>query len=422
MPNTSDGKETSSQNAEAGAYIAGMLVFALLCAPCLVGVSTTGNAPLLAIFAIALIAFVSWAYSHRLQSKKVSCFLAIMVALAFVQLIDCFAAHEISAIRYMVFTLGIAVFVVSFCEGHLRLSNDAAMLLGTATIYICVAKSIFGASSLLYENTASGIMLFAYMICLIAFLSERRNRGRDFLFVDWRFATVLFGGVALLVGLEISKARTAMLTFLAILIIYFLLDRVICLRGKTLRRSYFFFVLFIITAVIVYANIRQFDWYDNLNQYSNLLFDKNIDSSRSGIWKQGLTSLEDNLILGAGADTLPTGIYEGRSYHSSYIQILVQNGMVGLLLLVAALYQLWSILSDNANEKVSCFSIAVFAGVLIYNCFECTLLSNKVALGLVQWLAIAIACQRATALKQAGERSQQRLGTSHDPKSRKTIT
>ena len=74
---------------------------------------------------------------------------------------------------------------------------------------------------------------------------------------------------------------------------------------------------------------------------------------------------------------------------------------MGLALLMGALYFIWSVLAKHADDPAVCFGIAVFVGILIYNCFECTLLSNKVALGLIQWFALALACQRALALREA---------------------
>lgn len=381
--------------------LVGGLVFVLLAASCFVDSGVFGDGALLGVFAIAAVSFFVGAYGESLGSKAVGRFLACMVILAFVQLIDCFAARELSAIRYVAFTLAIAVFVVVFCEGFLRLGSDVAMILSCTALVSCVLRSFAGVSPLYHDNTTSGIMAFVYMIGIFAFLAQRHNAGKRWLTFDWRPVLVAVSSIFLFVGLELSKARTALLTCLIVGMVFLILRYVVRVRGRALRASYFLIVLLLFAAVILYANIRQFDWYDDLNQCSQLLSGKNIDSSRAGIWRQGFSTVEDNLLFGAGADMLPTDQYEGRSYHSSYVQILVQNGLVGLVLLMGALYFLWSVLAKHADDPAVCFGVAIFVGILIYNCFECTLLSNKVALGLVQWLALALACQRALALDEA---------------------
>ena len=381
--------------------LVGGLVFVLLSASCFVDSVMFGDAALLGVFAIVVMSFLVGAYGKSLGTKAVGCFLACMAILSFVQLIDCFAARELSAIRYVAFTLAIAVFVVVFCEGFLQLSSDAAIVLSCVALASCVFRSFAGISPLYHDNTTSGIMAFVYMVGVFAFLAQRHDAGERWLTFDWRLVLVAVSSIFLFVGLELSKARTALLTCFIIGMVFLMLGYAIRVRGRALRASYFLIVLLLFAAVILYANIRQFDWYDDLNQYSQLLSGKNIDSSRAGIWRQGFSAVEDNLLFGAGADMLPTDQYEGRSYHSSYVQILVQNGLVGLVLFLVALYFLWSVLAKHADDPAVCFGIAVFVGVLIYNCFECTLLSNKVALGLVQWFALALAFQRALALGEA---------------------
>lgn len=399
--NVIDRRNNSTSPVRKTELLVGGSVFVLLAASCFVDSEMIEDGALLGAFAIAAVSFFIGAYGKSLSSKAVGRFLICMVVLAFVQLVDCFAAWELSAIRYVAFTLAIAVFVVAFCEGFLRLGSDAAMVLSCMALGSCVFKSFAGISPLYHDNTTSGIMAFVYMVGVFAFLAQRHNAGKRWLALDWRLVFVITSSIFLCIGLELSKARTALLTCLIVCVMFLVLRYVVRVRGKALQVSYFLIVLLLFAAVILYANIRQFDWYDDLNQYSQLLSGKNIDSSRAGIWRQGFSAIEDNLLFGAGADMLPTDQYEGRSYHSSYVQVLVQNGLMGLALLMGALYFIWSVLAKHADDPAVCFGIAVFVGILIYNCFECTLLSNKVALGLIQWFALALACQRALALREA---------------------
>ena len=95
------------------------------------------------------------------------------------------------------------------------------------------------------------------------------------------------------------------------------------------------------------------------------------------------------VLFGKGTGTLPS-FRHYTSFHNSYIQLLVQNGLIALIVLVIILKQIWNEISDECHEDVCLMSIAIFVGIIVYNSFECTLLQNKIFLGICEWIVLCI--------------------------------
>jgi O-antigen ligase len=82
------------------------------------------------------------------------------------------------------------------------------------------------------------------------------------------------------------------------------------------------------------------------------------------------------------------------SVHSQYFQILLQNGLAGLSILFVLLFIIW-VTMTNKRDKPNLFCIASFVGIILYNAFEVSFLQNKLALGGMQWLILAIGVGRS---------------------------
>ena len=171
------------------------------------------------------------------------------------------------------------------------------------------------------------------------------------------------------------------------------------------RMSELFYVVVIVLMLMVafYINVREMSWYQDVNELSQTYFGKNIDSSRATIWRSAFqdTSLL-KLLFGNGTGTLPSlEHYKNSSFHSTYIQLIAQNGLIGLSILLYIFRVLWKQLSRFSRDIVIQFVLSCFLGILLYNCFETTLLQNKTFLGVLQWLLIGFGIIRTYSLERA---------------------
>ena len=192
-----------------------------------------------------------------------------------------------------------------------------------------------------------------------------------------------------------SAARTALfvligsLLFFVVLLItpkdYFATHKIRTIFWVTIGILFLLMYLFI--------NLRSFSWYNDINLYSLLYFGKNLDSSRGYIWSYSYDSLSFwQVLIGAGTGTLPDieGRYVESSFHNSYFQLFMQNGLLGLSCLIFVLWTMWKSVTVGTFDTVQKFILAIFICVIIYNCFEATLLQNKTFLGVIQWFALSI--------------------------------
>lgn len=382
--------------------LAATIVWICLLVPIVLDSGNENPVLLIALATPSIIFICAW-LKQPVITNKLTIFLVSMCVLAFFQLISCLNSEMVSSIRYPFYTLAICCFVCCYATGILSLGANSCIGFGLVSFLMCAFQYYLGNITLEYENTLSGILVFALCTMWYMYLIINENNSLSGVktkrIVIGLFIAVSLGLVLFLIF--VAKARTSLVTLLIIVFIYFVLSRVKP-SSAALSRMLYFVIAIVITALFIYINAKSFNWYDWLNAYSNELFGKNIDSSRPALWEQAFSMLGDSFIFGLGADAAPQGLFAGKSFHNSYLQLIMTNGLVGLILLIISMWALWSGIASNSNNS-SYFAIAVFVGVIIYNCFECTLLSNKLALGLLEWLILSISYYHSVQKSNTGE-------------------
>lgn len=235
------------------------------------------------------------------------------------------------------------------------------------------------------NNSLAACLTFLYFDYLIlGFMNEpEQKKKRHILYSS-------ISCIALMFFVFIMSSRTAFFTFILILLVYALLCFV-KFRTKTLNIAYWLLVFAFVFFITIYTNIQNFSWYNEVNQYSLEIFGKNLDSSRSFLWSSELTRLKDDLFIGLGTGVLPQlEHYADSSFHNTYIQLLMQNGLIGLGCFLVYLNNLWKTITCYIDTRLGKLLLAVLVGMLIYNCFEVTLLSNKIFVGMVQWYGLIL--------------------------------
>ena len=326
-------------------------------------------------------------------------FAVSMLALAAVQLFSCFDASSALALRFFVYSLGTVVFVALIANRMVEFNADFILVTGALAILVCLLEGMMGIRDVVYQNTVSGTLSFCCMGVLMAFMENRaaaKNPGGIF---HWRFGMVMCSFVGSVAFILASQSRTALFV-LGIMAAFLIILRMSKPNRRFLNTFFLIFIGCVVVFLFVYAHAKDFGWYADLNEYSQLLFGKNIDSSRGGLWEQSLRRVQGSELFGLGADASPVGVYEGRSFHNSFVQAYVQNGLVGLLCLISALFALWRIMASAASDPVVSVALAVLVGVVVYNCFESTLLSNKLSLGYLQWCLLALGVARSLAVRR----------------------
>ena len=374
--------------------LASAVVWACLIFP-VVFSSGDSNPLLLPAIVIATIAFALKLLQEYRCDGVVLKYAAAMFVLALIQLIGCFFVQDILSIRYVFYIVAITLFSCCFITNSLKPSANLIAGIGAIAILIRFIMYLFDNTTLESKNTLPGILVFVIAYMVFCHFRDCEEHGVGLGHYRIRIAVLLVSIILAIIMIDITKSRTALIVF-AIIVILYLALAMTKPSSKTLKIMFFALVILLCVGLYVYVNAKNFGWYDFLNNYSVRLFGKNIDSSRPALWAEALSSLDSHFILGLGTGAQPGGSFAGKSFHNTFLQLLVQNGIVGLVVFVATLGFLWMQISKNACSQTTFFSIAVFIGIIIYNCFECTLLCNKLALGFIEWLLIASASYSPT--------------------------
>ena len=347
---------------------------------------------------ICILEFVKL-YKGGIKSKTEYKILCCFIFLMMIQVIGTIQLFTLFSIRNIIAIFCILCFfdVLAFCDYEIEI----------VPIRIATYITFFflGVRYALHEdfgNIVPGFIVFslcAYALFEISYSlklsSNELNKKRIYKIALW---VVPIYAVAVAIC-YLSHARTSLLT---LLIITFLYIFIICINPSKKKMRIFFFVLIagVIGLIIVYTYIRSFSWYDNVNVYSVKMFGKNLDSSRPNLWRTSLESLNWwQIIIGEGPGKLPDVMrYRSASFHNSYIQLIMQSGVVGLLSLMFVFFYIWNCLIKHCDDLSIKLVLSVFVGVIVYNCFEVTLLQNKAFLGLLQWLILAYGVKRSMSL------------------------
>lgn len=243
------------------------------------------------------------------------------------------------------------------------------------------------------DNTTSGAMIFLFF-CYSIIDIKCEMPGLERGVKKFHFAKLaVYWGLTLLFVLD-SRSRTAVMILLLIPIFFIIILPIRRFRSF-LRLLYYIFIIVLIFATIIYMFISEFDWYETINSFSQKLFNKNIDSQRPFIWRYSIGTLESiEFIFGKGTGTLPEiEAYADASFHNSFIQLVMQNGLIALTILLVIFGLLWK-KAIALKYPINSLCISFIAGIILYNCFETTLIQNKSFLGMIQWFLIGLCFHR----------------------------
>lgn len=183
-----------------------------------------------------------------------------------------------------------------------------------------------------------------------------------------------------------SNSRSILVaTFFFLLFMYLFHKNIIKNRKLIL---YIFIVLFTLFPLF-YVNLYNSDLRRLLNELSNKYFDKNFFSGRQIMWEYLLILIKQKLLFGYGLSASPENIIGIKlSAHNWYIQMLLQVGIVGYLLLVNIFHSIWDVAQKNKKNFAGYNSCAFIIGILIWQGFEVALTQNNIQIGLFVWFVL----------------------------------
>lgn len=369
---------------------------------CLIATITIASDDLRFEYLIPLVALTCFAVVGRGQVRGAA---GKSLFYAFAMLIIVQLGGQLHSITYTSITNTLAIacvflLIYTVSETGLTYRRETIVIMFACVLVVMV---IFYGSYASNRNSLSAYFLFFNLLLVALFILGRRTETQYRSFRDV-FIPLLCGIGSVVVFSFLSSARSSLLAG-TVIIGFYVVFYFINAGPKTYRALFVATVFITVVGLVFYTNITSFSWYGFVDQYSYSIFGKHIDSSRPELWQRSLAQLNDwSYIVGLGASTVHPPGYDG-SFHNSFLQLLMQSGIVGLLCLIWVFWIIWKNVSCIEDRAIRSLFFAGFIGIIVFSCFECCLLQNKLFIGMLQWSFLAVGLNVSHVVRQQYPRS-----------------
>lgn len=198
-----------------------------------------------------------------------------------------------------------------------------------------------------------------------------------------------------LILIYVGESRSIFISVLITLLIYIFWEKI----SKNLFRMLiviFTVLISVLSFTFIYPQLHIiWSGFYRLNQWSLNYTGKNIYSGREEIWSKLIDIILQKPLFGYGPGILTEDVISTTvSAHNFYLQIALQNGIIGLFLFLMFFIYLWCLFYYNRCDKYVRLSASYFIGILFYQLFEVSLTQNQLSIGIMQWLIISIGISR----------------------------
>lgn len=133
-------------------------------------------------------------------------------------------------------------------------------------------------------------------------------------------------------------------------------------------------------------------WISDADAFSREYLGKRLMSGRDQVWPDVARAIAERPIFGWGGGVMLDDIADWSfSAHNLYLQVALQLGLFGMMLLLVILALVWRGLWDGRRDHTVRICAAYFSGMLILQTFEVTLTQNNLAFGLPFWCFVGLA-------------------------------
>lgn len=188
-----------------------------------------------------------------------------------------------------------------------------------------------------------------------------------------------------------SNSRSALIAMIVFFIGKFLLDY---FQKQKIHYKLLLFLFLIVAILFPFAYLS---WFNNpvifqkLTDLSWTYFRKNFFSGRQLLWEPIIKNIFIKPIIGYGFDITPESIMDTNfSSHNWFLQVLLQAGISGFLLIIGILIIIWNALYDHRKNKIARNTASFLLAVLTWQFFEVSLTQNNLSTGIMVWLVLGM--------------------------------
>lgn len=177
-----------------------------------------------------------------------------------------------------------------------------------------------------------------------------------------------------------------------------------------ISKSLFRYILFfgtvisgLLAIIFIYPKLIYWHKYYELEYFVRQYTGKNLMSGRNRLWETLTDIINLKPFLGHGTGISPSDVTTiNLSAHNLYLQTALQNGWIGLSVLIILFFVIWLIYYKSKRQRSTRLSASFFIGILVYQSFEVVLTQNKTDTALLFWLIISIGVSNSIFNKTGG--------------------
>ncbi len=271
------------------------------------------------------------------------------------------------------------LFFVSLISGRYKINslNSFTRYLSTISKFLILVNFgfIIIDKTLGWVSSTSFIFLFLYFI----YLDNKTSKQSKVVFSMIWIVTAIY-----------NEARTFVLLVPVFLVIYFYWNKLS--RSFNRYKLIFYIVAFLLFVIpIIYIWLSESSYAYVLNKYALRYTNSRFFSSRDLIWSQLLNNYyAGDVLFGGGHHISPKYVFTDlRSSHNTYVSVLTRTGIVGSVLFLNLLKNVWVRYYEFKSIPAVKLSAIFFLISLLKQSSELSLISNNIAVSVMNWLVIA---------------------------------
>ncbi|WP_139315281.1 O-antigen ligase family protein [Mongoliimonas terrestris] len=145
------------------------------------------------------------------------------------------------------------------------------------------------------------------------------------------------------------------------------------------------------------ANIQTSSLFTYVNDLSDHYFGRRFTSGREELWFFILYALRDKMWLGLGSGTLASDfINTDLSAHNSFLQVMLQMGLVGVALVVSSLVIVGFRVISTPHWALPALGVGYIVVVVLHSSFEVVLTQNNFPIAVLIWFNLGMLYGMAT--------------------------
>ncbi|WLV24430.1 O-antigen ligase family protein [Aciduricibacillus chroicocephali] len=296
--------------------------------------------------------------------------------------------HEYQGGFYLLQVLLLWLFILGGASWKFRVRHVrfAGLINGVVLVLFLVKWAYDGFNLVSYkgfyalENYYAVLLYCMFFFSVLALVYSRK-------FARILYILLAFGNLALIYA---TSARSVMIG------IFITACAALFLKLFRSKFRYLFYLILLgnMAFIGIYIWLKTTSIGNVLNDLSRSIFNKNLFSGRIEIWEQIFREIMAKPLLGHGVGADARMFTEQRlTAHNFYLQVLLENGIVGLVIMLLVLFGIWKLLNRNLESFAARWSACFMLGLLVYENLELTMTQNNFSIAMFQWLIITFGIQ-----------------------------